>query len=150
MDPLDPLDAKQIVIEYARLLERDLDENRHPVRSDSLPYAKPLIKTAIRTSVIELAVSGHLTDELREYFETAYTSLADYLDAELVDLVAHYRESAEELSTQSPATPDKVQTTAWRTLVESSALAGEVARATSEAAAALRAEFRSFLESGLS
>ena len=39
MDPLDPLDAQQLVIEYARVLERDLTENRHPARADALPYA---------------------------------------------------------------------------------------------------------------
>ncbi|MGE5246107.1 MAG: hypothetical protein ACM3SQ_17925 [Betaproteobacteria bacterium] len=66
LDPLDPLDAQQIVIEYARLLERDISENRHPARVDSLPYAKPIIKSAIRTSATQLAASGQLSDELRD------------------------------------------------------------------------------------
>jgi hypothetical protein len=37
MDPSDPLDAQQVVIEYARLLERDFEEARHPARIDTLP-----------------------------------------------------------------------------------------------------------------
>jgi hypothetical protein len=147
MDPLDPLDAQQVVIEYARLLERDIEENRHPARIDSLPFAKPIIKTAIRTSVTQLTLSGQLTDELRDYFETAYISLAEYLDGELVDLMTQYRQSAEELTRQSPTTREKVQTSAWQTLVETSALAGDVARATTTEAEALRSEFRSFLAS---
>jgi len=69
MDPLDPLDARHVVVAYAQLLERDLDEGRYPARVDSLPFAKQTIKTAIRTSVMQLAVSGELTDELRGYFK---------------------------------------------------------------------------------
>lgn len=147
MDPFDPLDAQQVVIEYARLLERDITENRHPARADSLPYAKPIIKTAIRTSITQLADSGQLTEELREYFETAYTCLADYLEGELVDLMTQYRDSAAELAAQAPAAREKVRSPAWRTLVESSSLAGEVARATTKEVESLRTEFRNFLAS---
>ena len=66
MDPLDPVDAQQVVIAYARMLERDVSEGRHPARVDSLPYAKPVIKSAIRTSAIALSSSGQLTAELRD------------------------------------------------------------------------------------
>lgn len=148
MDPLDPLDAQQVVVEYARMLERDVTENRHPARVDSLPYAKPIIKAAICTSAKHLAVSGKLTDELREYLETAYTLLAEYLEGELVDLMTQFRQSAEELARESPAAREKTQTAAWRRLVESGSLAGELARATTREADTLRAEFRSFLASG--
>ena len=147
MDPLDPLDAQQVVIEYARLLERDINEQRHPARLDSLPYAKPVIKTAICTSVRHLALSGQLTDELREYFETAYTLLAEYLEGELVDLVTQYRQSAEDLAEQSRTVGDRTQTGAWRTLADSGALVSEVARATTTEAETLRDEFRSALAS---
>ena len=51
MNPADPESAQQIVVEYARKLERDLDENRLPARVDSLPFAKAAIKEAIETSV---------------------------------------------------------------------------------------------------
>ena len=145
MDPLDPLDARHVVVAYAQLLERDLDEGRYPARVDSLPFAKQTIKTAIRTSVMQLAVSGELTDELRGYFETAYTCLADYLEGELVDLVTEYRRIADELRASS--TCDKTATEAWRTLAEGSSLAGEVARATAAEAESLRREFKGFLMS---
>ena len=148
MDPDDPLDAQQMVAKYARLLERDLQEERHPARLDSLPYAKPLIKSAIRTSVTRLAATGQLTDELREFLETAYTSLAEYLEDELVDLMTQFRQSAEELTVQAQSTRDKTGTAAWHTLAQSGSLAGEVARATTTEVEALRREFRHFLIAG--
>jgi len=147
MDPLNPIDAQQIVTEYARLLERDLEEHRHPARVDTLPYAKPVIKAAIGTSTSALAASGQLTDDLREYLEEAYTLLAEYLEGELVALMTEYRQSADQLVREAPATREKTQTVAWRTLIGSSALAGEVARAVTTEAEALRAEFRAFLAS---
>jgi hypothetical protein len=145
MEQLDPFIAQQIVVEYARLLERDLSESRHPARADTLPHAKPLIQSAIWTSVRCLVESGQLTDDMREYLETAYVSLAEYLDGELVDLMTEYRRSADELAAVAPMARDKVQTSAWRTLADSGSLAGEVARATTADAARLRDEFRGFL-----
>jgi hypothetical protein len=147
MNPTDPNDAQQIVVEYARVLERDLTEERHPARIDSLPFAVADIKAAIRTSVTHLVASGQLTNELRDYLETAYTSLAEYLDAELVELVAEYRRSADQL-TDVRTVQDKAQTAAWQTIVQSSALAGEVARVTTEQAEKLRREFRTFSTPG--
>jgi hypothetical protein len=144
MDPLDPADAQQIVIAYARLLERDVTEERHPARLDSLPYSKPIIKSAIQTFVHALSTSGQLTAELRDYLEKAYTFLAEYVDNELVELVTGYRRSAEQLAAESPLSAEKTRTSAWRTLVESGSLAGEVARTTTLEAATLRDEFRSF------
>jgi hypothetical protein len=148
MDPHDPLDAQQVVIEYARMLERDFEQQRHPARIDTLPYAKPVIKSAIRTSVKNLAASGQLTDELREYLETAYISLAEYLEGELVELMTIYRESAEELAAQGQAARDKTTTAAWNTLAQGGSLAGEVARMATTEAETLRTEFHSFLIAG--
>jgi hypothetical protein len=148
MDPLDPVDAQQVVIEYAQMLERDVTDGRHPARLDSLPYAKPVIKSAIRTSAIALSTSGQLTAELREYLETAYIFLAEYVDSELVDLVNEYRRSAEQLAAESPIAAEKTRTAAWRTLVESGSLAGELARATTTEAETLREEFRGFVNLG--
>jgi hypothetical protein len=142
MDPFDPLDAQQIVIAYARVLERDLTENRHPARVDSLPFAKPVIKDAICTSARQLVVSGQLSDEMREYLQTACTMLAEYVEPELANLMTEYRRSAEELAATSGVARDKAQTPAWRTLAETSALAGEVARAATSEAEALLEEFR--------
>jgi hypothetical protein len=147
MDPLDLLDAQQVVIEYARMLERDVNENRHPGCVDALPYSKPTIKSAIQTSVRHLADSGQLTLEMRDYLETAYTMLAEYLEAELVELMVQYRQSADALTAELPAAGNKIQTVAWRTLSESSSLAGEVARAVTSEADTLRTEFRSLLAS---
>jgi hypothetical protein len=145
MDPLDPLDAQQIVVEYARVLERDLNESRHPARLDSLPYVKPVIKTAIRTSLLSVAAAGQLTDDLRDFLQTAYISLADYIDGELVQLMTQYRSSAAELGADQRSTQEKTATPAWRTVADSSTLAGEVARTITNDAAALREEFESFL-----
>lgn len=145
MDPLDAADAQQIVIEYARVFERDLEGNRHPARVDSLPFAKPIIRAAIRTSVTHLKVSGQLTEDLRAYFETAYTGLAEYLDPEIVALVTDYRHSAEQLTSVSPATREKTNSDAWRSVAEASSLVGEIARATTVEAEELRSEFQGFL-----
>ena len=144
MDPLDAGDAQQIVIAYARLLERDVTEDRLPARLDSLPYSKPIIKSAIQTFVRGLSAQGQLTAEHRDYLETAYSFLAEYVDNELVELVTQYRQSAEQLASESPLVRDKTQTPAWRTLVESGSLAGEMARATTLETETLRDEFRSF------
>jgi hypothetical protein len=143
MDPSDPLDAQQVVIEYARQLERDFDQQRHPARIDTLPYAKPVIKSAIRTSVKSLAASGQLTDELKEYLETAYIALAEYLEGELVELMTLYRTSAEQLAADGQSARDKT-----KTLAESGSLAGEVARAATHEAETLRSEFQGFLIAG--
>ncbi len=145
MDPLDPLDARQVVVEYARLLERDLNEQRHPARIDSLPYAKPIIKTAIRTSVQAVRASGQLTDDIREFLETAYVSLAEYVDGELVQLMTQYRTSAAALAADPRLAREKTTTAEWRTLSESGTLAGEVARAITADAEALREEFQSLI-----
>jgi len=138
--------AQQIVVEYVRTLERDLDENRLPARVDSLPFAKAAIKDAIETSVTFLSSTHELTDELRVFFETAYVSLAEYLEPELVALVLEYRRAAEELSA-SVSTADRTATPAWRTLSESAGLAGQIARATTAEADELRARFKQLLPS---
>jgi hypothetical protein len=147
MDPLDPLDAQQIVAAYAHVVERDVREDRHPARIDSLPFAKPVIKAAIRTSARHLLESGQLTDDLCTYLETAYTLLAEYLDSELVELMSDYRSSAERLVIDRTTVDERTQTPAWRTLAETSALAGEVARTVTADAEALRSEFRNMLAS---
>lgn len=147
MDPQDPLDAQQVVIEYAQLLERDINEGRHPARSESLPYAKPTIKAAIRTSVRQLARTGQLTEEMRQYLETAYTFLAEYVDDELVDLVTEFRDSAEQLAAGPQSSGEKMKTSASRTVAASGSMAGEVARTTTQEAEKLRNEFRALLTS---
>jgi len=141
MNPDDLARAQQIVVEYARTLARDLEERRLPARVDGLPYAKAAIKDAIETSAAFLCSTDALSDEMREYLETTYVSLAEYLDPELVALVEEYRRAAEELSSGS-TTAERTATSAWRTLSASAGLAGEIARATTAEADELRARFR--------
>jgi len=147
MDPLDPLDAQQVVVEYARVLERDLSEQRHPSRVDSLPYAKPVIKSAIQTSVASVMQSGQMTDDLRDFLCTAYVSLADYIESELVELMTQFRDSAAELAATAPSPREKTATAAWQTVASSGALAGEVARTIAAEAEHLRQEFDTLIAS---
>ena len=147
MDPFDPLVAQLVVVAYVRTLERDLTEERHPARIDSLPYAKPVIRNAIRTSIRLMTESGQLTAAMQEFFETAYVSLADYIDAELVRLMSEYRRSAAELASDGWTPKDRATSPSWRTVAETSVLAGEVARAITEEAEALRREFYELIAS---
>jgi len=71
----------------------------------------------------------------------------DPFSPELVELMTQYRESGDQLAEQSMSAKDRTQTTAWRTLAESGALAGQVARAVTSDAETLRQEFRRFLDS---
>jgi hypothetical protein len=141
----DPAQAQQVVVEYARVLERHIEEQRHPAPIDSLPYAKPVIKAAIRTAAQGLAATDQLTDDLREFLELAYVSLADYLDSDLVRLLSEYREAAAELAVEGRLASEKVATPAWRRITESGAIAGEIARAIADDTEALREEFRALI-----
>ncbi len=136
--------AQQVVVEYARVLARDLSEDRLPERVDVLPFSKTAIKDAIETSVTYMSSTTGLTDEMREFFETAYVSLAEYLESELVTLVQDYRRAAEELSAGTTIA-DRTSTPAWRTLAEGAGLAAEIARATTAEADELRARFRQLI-----
>ena len=144
MSPDDPTDAQQVVVEYARMLERHAVEACYPASTESLPYAKPVIKTAIRTSFVTLSATGQLTEELRDFLEAAYTSLADYLDKDLVRLLTEYRDRAAELEADTRLPREKTATPAWRSIAESSTIAGEIARSIARDTEALREEFRAF------
>jgi hypothetical protein len=143
MDPEDPVVAQVIVAEYARLLEQHSQADQYPSPVSSLPYAKQVIKTAIRTCGRSMLATGQLTEELRDFLEVAYVSLADYVDEELVQLMTEYREAGATLSADGRLAKEKVETPAWKTLARTSGLAGEIARAIAEDTQVLRAEFRS-------
>src|SRR5262249_60240539 len=128
-----------------RTLERPFHQQGHPARIETLPSAKPITKPAIRTSVKSLAASGQLPAELKEYLETAYIALAEYLEGELVELMTLYRTSAEQLAADGQSARDKTKTPAWQTLPESGSLAGEVARAATYKAGMLRWKVQDFL-----
>ncbi len=145
VNPDDPLSAQQIVAEYARVLNRDLQRGTFPVPVDSLPFAKPTIKTAIKTSVLALHATGQLTDELCDFLETAYISLADYVAPDLVRLMREYTQAAEELAADARLAREKTGGSAWQTVSDSSRLAGEIARSMANEAELLKTEFQQLM-----
>lgn len=145
VNPGDPFSAQQIVAAYARVLERDLESGALPAPLESLPFAKPTIQTAIKTSVTSLSSSGQLTPELMEFLETAYVSLADYLPPDLLQLIVEYTRAAEELAADTRLAREKTSTPAWKTVSESGRLAGAIARSIADQAEELRKEFKQML-----
>jgi hypothetical protein len=132
--------AHRIVSDYARVLE-DADGQVFPASVRALPYPKQTIKSAILTCVAALRDSQQLTEELRDFLERAYTALADYVDDDLVRVMAEYREALAAVSDVHSAR-DRVQTPAWQRVAETSRLAGDIARSIADDAAGLRLEFR--------
>lgn len=147
MDATDPTVAQAIVARYAALLEEHTKNDVHPAPLTSLPYPKETIKTAIRTSVAALTSAGRMTDELRDFLEVAYVSLADYIDAELVRLLTDYRQAGETLAGDSRNAKEKVTLPAWQVMARTGRLAGEIAKAIADEAEALREEFRQWVSS---
>lgn len=78
---------------------------------------------------------------MREFLEQAYVALADYLDDDLVRVMAEYREALASVA-DVQSSRDKQQTPAWQRIAATSRLAGEIARAIADDTAALRQEFR--------
>jgi hypothetical protein len=126
----------------SRVLDRDLQLGSFPAPVDSLPFAKPAIEAAIKTSVLTLASTGQLTDDLREFLETAYVSLADYVAPDLVRLMSEYTTAAEDLTVDHRLTREKTTGPAWHRLTESSRLAGQIVRSIASDAERLRMEFQ--------
>jgi len=145
VNPEDPLSAKEIVAEYARVLNRDLERASFPQPVDSLPFAKATIKTAIGTSLNALLSSGQLTEELRDFLHTAYVSLADYVTADLVQLMREYARAGEDLAADPRLAREKTSGQAWQTVTNSSRLAGEIARSIADEAEVLQAEFEQLM-----
>jgi hypothetical protein len=148
MDPSDPPVAQQIVVAYVRFLERQAESGDWPARLDSLPYPKPTIKTAIQTSAWALASTGQLSDEMREFLETAYVTLADYIEPDLARLMGEYQRAGAALAADQRLAREKLAGDAWRNVSETSSLAGEIARNISEEAEGLRHEFRALAARG--
>jgi hypothetical protein len=143
MDPYDPESAHHIVSEYARVLEREAGQ-AFPLSVRALPYPKQTIKSAILTCAVALRDRGELTAEMSEFLEGAYAALADYVDDDVVGVMAEYREALEAVAAV-PFAREKVQTAAWHRISEASRLAGDIARSIADDAAALRSEFRAAL-----
>jgi hypothetical protein len=141
----DPTVAQRVVAEYVRRLERDDEAGQWPLKADLLPYPKPTIKAAIRTSLLALASTAQLTSELREFLESAYVSLADYVTVDLAQLMNEYQRAGVDLAADGRLAREKTAGVAWRTVSESGALAGEIARMIASEADGLRVEFREFV-----
>src|SRR5262245_16854988 len=126
MNPDDPESAQRIVAEYARVLERE-DSSVYPASIRDLPYPKQTIKSAILRCTATLRQTDQLTAEMHGFLEQAYAALADYVDDDLVRVMAEYREALAAVAEVSAARV-KVQTPAWQRIAETSRLAGEIAR----------------------
>jgi hypothetical protein len=146
VNPEDPESAQRIVAEYAALLERRHTSQEWPAPVDALPYPKQTIKAAIRTCFGVLVSSSRLTSDLREFLETAYISLADYVAADLVQLMTDYRQASVALETDHRLAREKTGDAAWQTLAATGALTGQIAKAIADDAASLAAEFRAFAD----
>jgi hypothetical protein len=144
VDSITPHDAQRIVASYLKVVEAHAAADAYPCSIDDLPQSKDTIRAAFRTCVVTLASTGQLTSELRDYLAIAYVSLADYVDDESATLLREYGRAGEELAADARLAREKVATDAWRRLSEQGRLAGRLARAISDEADRLRAEFRSW------
>lgn len=140
MNPDSPESAQRIVAEYAEALERG-DSEAYPASIRTLPYPKQTIKAAILTCAATLRETEQLTGDMREFLEQAYAALADYVDDDLVRIMAEYRQALAAVA-DVQAARDKLQTPAWQRIAETSRLAGEIAKSIADDTAALRLEFR--------
>ena len=144
VNPRDPESAQRIVAEYAALLERESQADVYPGSSRDLPYSKPTIKQAIQTCVLALSATAQLTSGLRDFLEIAYVSLADYIEDDLVRLLTEFREAGETFAHDGRRVREKLDTSSWNVLTESSRLAGDIAVNIALDTAALRSEFKTF------
>jgi hypothetical protein len=140
MNPDDPESAHRIVADYARVLEQG-DAQAFPASVRALPYPKQTIKSAILTCATAMRETQQLTAEMHAFLEQAYVALADYVDEDLVRVMAEYRESLAVVA-DVQAARDKLHTPAWQRIAETSRMAGEIAKSIAEDTAALRLEFR--------
>ena len=144
MAAMTPEEAQRVVAAYLKVVEAHAAADAYPSSTADLPQGRETIRAAFQTCVTTLIGTGQLTPELRDYLEVAYVSLADYVTPECVVLLREYGRAGEELATATKVATERIATDAWRRLSEQSRLAGELARAISEDADALRAEFRSW------
>lgn len=132
---------------YLTVVEAHAEAQVYPCSLRDLPYSKEHLRRAFKASTLALARTGQLTPELRTYLEIAYVSLADYVDEECATLLREYARAGEDLAGDGRPDRGKTATAAWQRLSEQGRLAGELARAISDEAERLRAEFRSWQES---
>lgn len=145
---MSPHEAQRIVARYLEVVEAHAQLDVYPSSMDDLPQRKEILRAAFHTCITTLATSGQLTPELRDYLEVAYVSMADFVESDTAALLREYRHAGEALAADRRLAKEKVSTDAWLRLSEQSGLAGQVARAISEDADRLRAEFRSWQSEG--
>jgi hypothetical protein len=144
LNPLQPADAQAIVTAYLRVAEAHAADDIYPGALRDLPYPKDAIRTAFKTVTTTLVGAGQFPADLRDYFEIAYVSLADYVQDEAATLLREYANAGKELTETEGLPRDRVHTDAWRRVSEQSRLAGETARAISAEGDELRTEFRAW------
>ena len=142
---LDPVKAQQLVARYVALVEEHTAVNAFPASTATLPAPKAAIKDAVRTVVAALTITNQLTGELKEFLEEAFAALANYVDVELAALAAEHRRASQALEADSREPGERTKTANWAVVAQTSRLAGEIARASADEAAALRREFHSFI-----
>ncbi len=144
VDPNVPSDAQRIVAAYLRLVETHMATDAFPARLRDLPHPPQSIRDAFRTSTRTLVATGQMTPELGGYLEAAFVALADYLDDECLLLLREFEEAGASYAADGRSVREKSSTPAWRRLADAGRLAGQIARARSDEAEHLRAEFRSW------
>jgi hypothetical protein len=143
--PLDPVTAQQLVARYVALVEKHTIANAFPASVATLPASKPAVKDAVRTVLEALAVTNQLTDELKDFLEDAFVALANYVDEELAALAAEHRRASEALEADPRHPRERLESPNWAAVVRTSRLAGDIARASADEAAALRREFQALV-----
>jgi hypothetical protein len=140
-----PAEAQQLIARYVALVEEQTAANAFPASIATLPAPKSAIKDAVRTVLEALAGTGQLTVELQTFLEEAFVALANYVDDELAALAAEHRRAAEALEADSRHPRERLESANWTVVARTSRLAGEIARASADEAAALRREFQSLI-----
>jgi hypothetical protein len=144
---VDPAAAQQLIARYVTVIEEYSAANALPASALTLPAPKGAIKDAVRTVLRALATSNQLTDELKVFLEDAYVALADFVDPELAALAAEHRRASVALEMDPREPRERLASPNWAAVARTSRLAGEIARASAEEAAALRQEFHSLIPS---
>jgi hypothetical protein len=142
---LDPVAAQQLIARYVALVEEHTSANAFPASAVMLPASKAEIKNAVGTVLGALTITNQLTDELKAFLENAFVALANYVDAELAALAAEHRRASTALETDPRHPRERLESPNWAVVARTSWLAGEIARASAEEAAALRQEFQALI-----
>jgi hypothetical protein len=142
---LTPAAAQQLIARYIAVIEEHSAANAFPASALTLPAPKAAMKDAVRIVVHALATTNQLTDELKGFLEDAYVALANFVDPEVAALAAEHRRASAALETDPREPRERLASPHWAVVARTSRLAGEIARASADEAAALRQEFQSLL-----